>query len=93
MSLDLPEPHGSSRYCDSRTTPLTPASCGLSSWSIDTDTSTHTPFGISVLHVLNRKENNTNKIHSKNSDSVSDIPDTDRKDVGVNLPSANLIIK
>lgn len=52
VSLVLPVPQGSRRYCDSSTTPLTAPMRGLSSCSTDTHTSAHEPLHRSVRHDL-----------------------------------------
>lgn len=52
VSLDLPEPQGSIRYCESITTARTPPRSWASSCSTDTDTRAHIPLGRSVLQVL-----------------------------------------
>lgn len=55
VSLVLPGPLGSRRYCDSSTTRRTAAMRGLSSWSTDTHTSAHEPLHRSVRHDLCRE--------------------------------------
>lgn len=62
VSLVLPDPQGSSRYCDSSTTRRTAAMRGLSSWSTDTHTNAHEPLHKSVRHDL-RKQNSL-EIHA-----------------------------
>lgn len=52
VSLVLPVPHGSRRYCDSNTTPLTAPMRGLSSYSTDTHTRAQEPLHRSVRHDL-----------------------------------------
>ena len=52
VSLDLPEPHGSIKYCESITTARTPPMSWASSCSTDRDTRAHIPLGRSVLQVL-----------------------------------------
>jgi hypothetical protein len=53
MMRDLPDPHGSMRYLEASTIPLTPPSItGPSGCSTDVSTMTHAPFGKSVLQDL-----------------------------------------
>ena len=52
VSLDFPEPQGSMRYLDARTTPWTPPMSGASGCSTEVETNTQAPLVRSVLHVL-----------------------------------------
>ena len=52
VSRDLPEPHGSMRNLDARTTARTPPSSGASLCSTDVETRMHAPFGNCVRYDL-----------------------------------------
>lgn len=52
VSRDLPDPHGSMRKREARTTALTPPSRGASLCSTDVETRIHAPFGNCVRYDL-----------------------------------------